>query len=158
MKDKHNNVESLPAGADSEDYLSQRKKALEQRQITPLGSSPYDMDILYSFWSHFLIRNFNTHMYDEFRYCALQDVNERSSDTGIKNLVKYYGEALSNQITIRQRVAHDYVGLVKIENQDGERPAFKQLRSAWRNGALNMKNRKRISDFVDPELKAELES
>lgn len=97
-------------------------------------------------------------MYEEFRQLALDDAKSRHSDVGLKSLIKYYSETLDSQHIIRHKVAKDYVDLVKSEDTDRERPAFKQLRSAWRNGALNLKNRKRISDLVDVELRTALES
>lgn len=122
----------------------------------PPGSCPYDMDVLYQFWSHFLIRNFNSRMYDEFRHFAFEDATHMS-EVGLTNLIKFYGESLlSSQNLIRERVARDYVDLVRSENEH-RRPAFKQLRSALRNGALDPRNRRRIGDFLDAELKASLE-
>ncbi|KAJ9663739.1 hypothetical protein H2201_005460 [Coniosporium apollinis] len=155
VKDSDRPVNARPENTDNELYSEIREKALVQRSAA-IGKCPYDMDVLYQFWAHFLIRNFNTSMYDEFRSLAFEDF-QNGSVVGMNNLVRYYGHALTSEIVIRERIARHYVDLVKWENPDQEKPAFKQLRSAWRNGALNMKNRKRISGYVDADLRAALE-
>ncbi|EOD48410.1 RNA-binding protein Lupus La [Neofusicoccum parvum] len=159
VKDQESPVqsESLPADANVVLYTELYKSALKQRDAVPVGNCPYDLVVLYQFWSHFLIRNFNTGMYDEFRRLAFEDFAQRSSDMGMKCLLKYYGEALSSQSDIRQRVARHYVDLVMTEGPDHDRPAFTQLKTAWRDGSLNEGNRLTISSFVDSELQASLE-
>lgn len=139
----------------SELYLDLREKALEQRQNAIPGICPYDMDVLYQFWSHFLIRNFNTHMYNEFRQLAFEDA-ETGSQTGKLNLLKYYGNALSSQDPIRNRVARHYVQLAKSEEGQDERPATTQLRTTWKDGNLNMQNRKIIREYMDQAFEAAL--
>ncbi|KAI7111520.1 hypothetical protein KC343_g6051, partial [Hortaea werneckii] len=92
-----------------------------------------------------------------FRYYATEDGKERHNVTGMQNLVKFYAQALLSHNPIRDRLVRDYVELVKTEPTKLEGTAFKNLRAAWRNGALNLKNRKKLSDLVDESLKERLE-
>jgi len=96
-------------------------------------------------------------MYNDFRTLAFEDQTRRMDETGMSILLRYYHEALISDNVIRERVARHYVDVVKAEDPTSERPAFKQLRTAWRNGALNMKNRKKITDVINTDLKASLE-
>lgn len=95
-------------------------------------------------------------MYYEFRRYAFEDAH-RNAMTGMKNLISYYDEILSSKKkVIPETLARHYVDLVKSEER-GSRPAFEKLRAAWRNGALDMKSRKKIDNLVDPKLREELE-
>ncbi len=97
-------------------------------------------------------------MYEEFRQFALEDASERESTTGLRNLLKYYDESILGQKTISDdKIARDFVELVRLEINSKERPAFGKLRTVWRNGAYNMKNRSKLSKFLDTDLKSELD-
>lgn len=156
VKDSSNPVDRLPLDTETEPYGVLHLNALNDRFSEDSDPCSKNMLVLYQFWSHFLIRNFNTIMYNEFRKYALEDA-AKGSTTGINNLIEFYGKSLSSQSTIRDRVARHYADLVKDENRDSDRPAFQQLRKQWRDGSLNMKNRKRISEHVDTDTSEELE-
>ncbi|KFX93511.1 hypothetical protein V490_04801 [Pseudogymnoascus sp. VKM F-3557] len=146
---------SAPEPKTNEPYNEIRSRALQNR--TPTGDINNDMKVLYQFWAHFLIRNFNPAMYEEFRRCAFED-SARGAMFGVNLLVTYYDEVLnSKKRTIPEVFARHFVELVRGEDKSAGRPAFTRLRAAWRNGALDMKSRKKVDGFVDAGLREELE-
>ena len=96
-------------------------------------------------------------MYNEFRALALEDEAHRQSNTGMKNLVQYYDASLTGKKVIPDTLAKHYVELVEGQDDGNDQLGFQKLRTAWRNGALNLKNRKKIDSFLTHELKAKLE-
>ncbi|KAL8998011.1 MAG: hypothetical protein Q9169_002851 [Polycauliona sp. 2 TL-2023] len=157
VKDKETPIDSLPDDLTHEPYNVFRRNALMKRSLTSSGTCHYDMDILYQFWSHFLIRNFNSRMYQEFRAVAFEDAEKCGSNVGLKNLIQYYHESILSQKVVSDQIARDLLGLIVGEGRNPERPAFDKLRAAWRNGAFNMKNRKKLDSIMDKSLKVELE-
>lgn len=144
-------------GNSEELYSSFRARALKIREVSAPGETHPDMKLLYEFWSHFLCRNFNATMYSEFRKYAVEDA-ESNAPSGMENLINYYAEILnSKKKVIPDVLAMHYVDLVKKELMSGPRPGLEKLRSSWRDGALDMKSRKRIDNLVDSQLREELE-
>jgi len=90
-------------------------------------------------------------MYNDFRHFALEDATDRNANVGLSNLIKFYGESLRSSTTvIRVLVAQHYVELIKGEHGH-RRPGFQQLRSLFRTGKLNPRNRQRICNLLDQD-------
>lgn len=150
--------EVLSSGFVHESYSVFRKRALEKRDLTSTQDGDRDMDVLYQFWSHFLVQNFNAQMYNEFRSLALDDLSARNAGNGFNRLIEFYGSSLSSNRLIPDEVARDLVDLVRKDStSECGRAAFEALRSAWRDGSFNSKNRKKIDCVLDAGLRAELE-
>ncbi|KAG0649709.1 putative HTH La-type RNA-binding [Hyphodiscus hymeniophilus] len=148
------------ANGAAEKYTDVRARALGSREASTAADTHHDMKVLYEFWAHFLVRNFNHNMYAEFRTYALEDA-QRNASVGLEQLSRYYDQVLSKPKVISDTLAAHYIELVKNEKASAEAnshtPAFARLRASWRNGALDMKSRKKIDSLVGAELKQELE-
>lgn len=135
VKDQDTPVDSMPPDILHESHFHLRSKALQQRQNTPSGSTCYDMEVFYQFWSHFLIRNFNTRMYEEFQRLALDDEVHNGMDVGLLSLIKLYTQCLlSPQTMARYLVVRNYVALVEFED-DGYCPALHICNQTSKAGA-----------------------
>jgi la-related protein 1 len=156
-KDRDSPLSEWPEHASGESYVDMRANALEQREKSAAHDYPDDMVVLYQFWSHFLVRNFNTRMFLEFCQLAEED-KERGVHDGIQNLVKYYAAAMLHHMPMREVVLTHLMELIKTEKERGQMTAFKILRSAWHNGTLNPATREKIRDSAEPELIATLDA
>ncbi|KAL9624821.1 MAG: hypothetical protein Q9160_000867 [Pyrenula sp. 1 TL-2023] len=134
-------------------YATLRSMAFTQRQI--LGNTSPEMEILYQFWSHFLVKNFNADMYDEFHGLASEN-SKFGFKRGLDRLLRYYEAALFSPRVVPDRVAADLINMVTNESEYS-RPAFTILRAVWRNGAFLLKSRKKIDNLITAQLRAELE-
>jgi hypothetical protein len=132
-------------------YQSLHDVAFQQRQHGVEGA----LEPLYSFWSDFLVDKFNVGMYQEFKTAATNDL-QQGNGSGMSHLVQYYGKLLGGPIPVSERLAADMVNLLREEKGE-DRALFHALRTAWRNGATNMKTIKRLGEVLTAEEKAELD-
>lgn len=157
VKDKDTPIEVLPTDLLHESYNVFRKQAIKERQSNTNDDGHRNMDVLYQFWSHFLIRNFNAGMYNEFKSLAFDDVSSKKSTRGLDHLIHFYDATLSSNRAISHDVAKDLITVVKTESGGDGHNIFQMLRSAWKNDAFNPSTRRKIGHFLDEDLRAELE-
>ena len=143
--------DQAPEGYYSQPYFAARAEALQDREDGVANA----VEPMYSFWSTFLVKNFNVAMYNEFKSLTVED-QDRGDVRGFNYLLQYYAGALKAASPIAAPVAQDLVDMLRQET-DPARPVFKLIRLAWRNGALNLKSRKRIQDNLNAEEKAEFD-
>lgn len=157
VKDKDTPIEVLPTDLLHESYNVFRKRAIEERASNVYDDGPRNMDVLYQFWSHFLIRNFNAGMYSEFKSLAFDDISSKCSTRGLDCLIHFYDATLASNRAISDKVAQDLISVIKSETVGDGQKILQTLRSGWKNNALNSSTREKIDRVLDEDLRAELE-
>jgi la-related protein 1 len=124
-------VHGIPTNGRAERYVDIRAKALEQRRSrASTDDYPYDMAVLYQFWSHYLVRNFNTRMFEEFQKLAEEDFAVYGNVVGMLNLSQYFASALLHHNSIPPIVLKNLTRLAQdeLEPSHEELMAFRSLK------------------------------
>lgn len=146
--------ELMRPGYIHEDYMTLREQAYNQRSE---NHSDGALLVLYPLWADFLAvpHQFNVGMYEEFKTWALEDA-EKGNNNGKKYLVKFYDAMLGSNNAMTERISNDIINIARAES-GSDRQTWTKLRGAWRNGATNLKTRKRLADLLTAEEREELD-
>jgi la-related protein 1 len=124
-------VRGIPTIRRAKRYVDIRTSALQQRRSRASTEGyPYDMVILYQFWSHYLVRNFNTRMFEEFQKLAEEDFAVYGNVVGMLNLSQYFASALLHHNSIPTIVLKNLIRLAQdeLEPSHEELMAFRSLK------------------------------
>lgn len=134
-------------------YTEVRAQAMKQRDpAAGTLKSNNDMITLYKFWSHFLVKRFNSAMYKEFKQYALHDA-DLSSRHGIEEMFKLYERSFKDRSTVGFEMIRDFVELVKLESRHGESLGIEKLK--WSLASPNIRDdyKNTIENLLDKELR-----
>jgi la-related protein 1 len=131
-------------------YTEVRAQALQNRNSSSPSKSSREMTILYRFWSHFLVKSFNSSMYKEFRQFALDDA-DHSVRRGIEELFKFYERSLSQRATVSWDIINDFVELVKADARHGENHGVDRLKAII-NQQVQTPYKEAIRALIDHDL------
>jgi la-related protein 1 len=149
--DESGKTNGNPTDQKHRSYTEVRAQAIKYRESGVQGKNN-DLITLYRFWSHCLVRTFNTNIYKEFKHFALQDA-DMSLRYGIEQIFKMYEMSFKDRATIGYDVIRDFVDLVKTEVRHGEQYGIDKLRSILANPSLKEDYRQAIDSLLDDQLR-----
>lgn len=151
-EDKFKAEESRVAALNHKPYDSVRNQSLEQREtLGPAKCS--DMNVLYRFWSHFLVTKYNESMYNEFKKFALEDA-DASARSGLEYLFKFYAKYILRPENVGINVIQDMVKISTAEAQHGESFGVEKLKTILANEELNKVYRQTIESLLGSDVRS----
>jgi len=143
----------FPENAHCELYTDVHDRALAKGTSAAMDYLP----ILYEFWSHYLVRNFDEQMFEEFQRLSKEDEELELGDIGMRNLIKFYDANLRSIWPVRKIVLNGLISLVAWEKQQkNSQAAFECLKSAWKRNDLHPKTRRRIDETLEQKWRIAL--
>lgn len=106
----------------------------------------------YESWSFSLTKNFNSHLYNEFRRSALDDLLTRHVDNGFNELMEFYRNCLLHRRHIPDLVLYDMVYLSQGQTSDYHTLVSNTIHETIASGKMKLHNWGRISKYFDTQL------
>jgi la-related protein 1 len=128
-----------------------RKETFDGRGPPMAGRYSFGMTQPYELWSFSLTKNFNSHLYNEFRRSALDDLLTRHVDNGFNELMEFYRNCLLHHRNIPDLVMYDLVHLSQDHTSDYHTLVSNTVHEAIASGKMKARNRGMISKYFNTQ-------
>lgn len=128
-----------------------RKEPFDGRGRQTARRYSFGMTQPYEYWSFSLTKNFNSHLYNEFRRSALDDLLTRHAHNGFNELMEFYRNCLLHRRPIPDLVMYDMVHLSQDQISDYHTLVSNTIHETIASGKMNSNNRLRISKYFNTQ-------
>ncbi|KAJ6157176.1 Winged helix-turn-helix transcription repressor DNA-binding [Penicillium chrysogenum] len=128
-----------------------RKETFDGRGPPMARRYSFGMTQPYELWSFSLTKNFNSHLYNEFRRSALDDLLTRHVDNGFNELMEFYRNCLLDHRGIPDLVMYDLVHLSQDHTSDYHTLVSNTIHEAIASGKMKPRNRGKISKYFNTQ-------
>lgn len=128
-----------------------RKETFDGRGPPMARRYSFGMTQPYELWSFSLTKNFNSHLYNEFRRSALDDLLTRHVDNGFNELMEFYRNCLLDHRGIPDLVMYDLVHLSQDHTSDYHTLVSNTIHEAIASGKMRPRNRGKISKYFNTQ-------
>ena len=128
-----------------------RKEPFDGRGRQTARRYSFGMTQPYESWSFSLTKNFNSHLYNEFRRSALDDLLTRHAHNGFNELMEFYRNCLLHRRPIPDLVMYDMVHLSQDQISDYHTLVSNTIHETIASGKMSSNNRLRISKYFNTQ-------
>ncbi|KAJ6190338.1 Winged helix-turn-helix transcription repressor DNA-binding [Penicillium mononematosum] len=128
-----------------------RKETFDGRGPPMARRYSFGMTQPYELWSFSLTKHFNSHLYNEFRRSALDDLLTRHVDKGFNELVEFYRNCLLHHRNIPDIVMYDLIHLSQDHTSDYHTLVSNTIHEAIASGKMKVRNRGKISKYFNTQ-------
>lgn len=128
-----------------------RKETFDGRGRPTARRYSFGMTQPYESWSFTLTKNFNSHLYNEFRRSALDDLLTRHVHHGFNELMEFYRNCLLHRRPIPDLVLYDLVHLSQDQTSDYHTLVSNTIHETIASGKMKPNNRGKISKYFNTQ-------